>query len=221
MEMYKNQVFTFPSVIGCSEQEQEPHPSPHQTKRSSLNELIRQVYLINGLGHKLPKGSASTRQEQWKQVDTCLQPERVSVRSNLRRVKRQLFRAPRSNRKSTQPKRRECCEDTEAFYFKPLRSQIGRKYIRRGFLWDTRGEVLEQMLRDTLEQEMAYPPGRSVCQLILDAVESIPDMCPAVVERLTQRAKRMEAKFVNDQLRHAAQKDRFQMRESVNSMLFA
>ncbi|KAH8416379.1 hypothetical protein KR222_000828 [Zaprionus bogoriensis] len=206
--MSNNQEFI--SAIGRSDQEQEPtpSPSPDQTKRNSLNERIYQVYLINGVGHKLPKESASTQQEQWQQVDTCLQPERVGFRSSLNQVKRQLFRIPRSYRKCTQPKRRR--GSTEAFNFKPLRSQIGRKSIRRGFLWHTRREVLEQMLQDTIELEMAYAAEQSVCQLILDTIESIPNMCPAVVELLKQRTKRNEA-----------QNDRFQMRESENLIIFA
>ncbi|KAH8412018.1 hypothetical protein KR222_006944 [Zaprionus bogoriensis] len=238
----QNQVFIFNSPIGSSDQElivyQKPghcvvykrehliinNPANYQspTKRSFLNECIRQVYLINGLAHQMHWDHStlqSTRQELWQQVDACLKPENLRVRTSLQRVKRQLFRVSRRNRKSTHPKRSQSWGNTKAFHFKPLRPQIGRKNIRRGFLWHTRRTVLEEMLRENLQREMVNTPA--VCQRILGAVENIPDISPAVIERLTQRAKRMEDMYVTDQLRRAVENHRIMMEESVRSILYA
>lgn len=199
-------------------------PNYHSpTKRSFLNECIRQLYIMNGLAHKLhwaPSTSLSNHQEIWQQVDTCLQPERMSVRSAcLQRVKRQLFRESRRKRKRCQTLRSKVWGGTEGSNFKPLRHKIARPHIRRDYLKSARQTVLQQLIRENLKREMINTPA--VCQSIINAAEGIYNVNASVVNRLTERAKRMEATFMQEQVRRAVQNHQLILEESVRSILYA
>lgn len=225
------------------------------TKRSFLNECIRQLYIINGLAHKLlwaPNTSLASRQELWQQVDLCLQPERLSAHSaSLQRVKRQLFRETRRSRKCT-PSVRGQLWGTQVLYFRPMRSKLGRRNIRRGYMTVARHIVLQQMIRENLKREMIHTPA--VCQSVINAAEGIFNMNAGVIGeicsyhrsaarhqsavnchlsdaelrlrnneacQLTQRAKRLEAMFLHEQVRRAVQNHQLILEESVRSIYYA
>ncbi|KAL7741171.1 hypothetical protein ACLKA6_018195 [Drosophila palustris] len=193
------------------------------TKRSFLNECIRQLYIMNGLGHKLhweQTTSPSNRQEIWKQVNTCLQPERLSVRSaSLQRVKRQLFRESRRNRKRAQTQRSQVWGGTKGSHFKPLRHKIERRHIKRSYLESGRQRALQQLIRESLRREMINTP--KICQRIINATERIFNVDAEVIERLMERAKRMEALYIQEQMRRVVENQQVILEESVRSMLYA
>ncbi|EDW03821.1 uncharacterized protein LOC6561749 [Drosophila grimshawi] len=225
------------------------------TKRSFLNECIRQLYLINGLAHKLhwaPSATLSNRLELWQQVDICLKPERVCPKdASLQRVKRQLFRESQRLRK-TKPRVRGQLWGTQVFNFRHMRQKIGRQHIRRGYLGVARKMVIEQLIRENIRREIIETP--SVCQNVISAADGIfnvnasliNEICsyhrngsrhqPAVESRLsaaelrlrnneacrlTQRAKRLEAMFIHEQVRRAAQNHQLILEESVRSIFYA
>ncbi|KAH8411913.1 hypothetical protein KR222_002341, partial [Zaprionus bogoriensis] len=193
----------------------------NQAKRRYLNECINLTYWTNGLGHKVPfnpDAPLPSRKELWQQVDTCLKPENLVVRTSLPRVKRKLFHVAKRDRKSSNPKRSQSCGGTRAINFKAMRSQIGRKKIRPGFLSNTRRAILDEIIRANEERQKINTP--SVCQRILDAVESMPNITADVIERLTQRAKDMEDMYVTEQIRRTLQSNRIK-EESVRSILYA
>ncbi|XP_017860308.1 PREDICTED: uncharacterized protein LOC108611964 isoform X1 [Drosophila arizonae] len=232
------------------------HPNYQSpTKRSFLNECIRQLYIINGLVHKLnwaPNTLVCTQQELWHQVNMCLQPERLSARNaSLQRVKRQLFRETQRKRKATSSVRGQVW-GTQVFNFKPMRSRIGRRHIRRGYLTVARQIVLQQLIRENVKREMTGTSA--ICQTIINATEGIynvnatviSDICryhqnaarhqPTVQRRLnegqqrmrsseacqlTQRAKRLEAMFLHEQVRRAGQNHQLILEESVRSIYYA
>nr|XP_016933724.1 uncharacterized protein LOC108012798 [Drosophila suzukii] len=227
------------------------------TKRSFLNECIRQLYLMNGMGHKMywrttSAMALSTPGEVWHQVNSCLLPERLTpLKESLKRVKRQLFRDPRADRKNPKPLKGRVW-GTQVFCFKSMREKIGRKYIRRGYLTIARREALQEMIREHLQREMVCSPA--VCNTVISAGDGIfnanarviGDICsyhnnaarhqPAVecrltagearlrnheACRLTNRAKRLEALFIHEQVRRAVQNHQFILEESVRSIYYA
>ncbi|XP_022224505.1 uncharacterized protein LOC111075493 [Drosophila obscura] len=153
------------------------------TKRSFLNECIRQLYLMNGMVHKLYWGTSSaslaTPGELWHQVDSCLQPERITKKiESMKRVKRQLFREPRCGRKTTKPVRGKVW-GTQVFSFRPMREKIGRRYIRRGFLRPARQTVLQQLICENLKREIICSPA--VCKTVISAAEGIFNVNASVI----------------------------------------
>ncbi|EDW80255.1 uncharacterized protein Dwil_GK21056 [Drosophila willistoni] len=227
------------------------------TKRSFLNECIRQLYLMYGLGHKLhwePNTSLASREKIWQQVDVCLQPERVTLkRASVERVKRQLFREDRLSRKNRKPARGNTW-GTQVLNFKPMRHKIGRShgYIRRDYFRCARHNVLQQLIYEKLKREVICSPA--VCQSVIGAADGIfsvnsgviSDICryhhngarhqPAVERhltvgevnlrnneacRITERAKRLEAMFIHEQVRRAVQNHQLILEESVRSVFYA
>ncbi|KAH8246518.1 hypothetical protein KR038_007942 [Drosophila bunnanda] len=227
------------------------------TKRSFLNECIRQLYLMNGMFHKMYWCSTSavalsTPTEVWHQVNSCLQPERLSAKTeSLKRVKRQLFREERGDRKNPRPLKGKLW-GTQVFYFKSMREKLGRRHVRRGYLKIARQSALQAMICENLQREMICTPA--VCRTVISAAEGIfnvnagviGDICsyhdnaarhqPAVEGRLTagearlrnnqacrltQRAKRLEAMFIHEQVRRAVQNHQLILEESVRSIFYA
>ncbi|KAH8410190.1 hypothetical protein KR009_007914 [Drosophila setifemur] len=286
MRPARNQIFIFNSPIDYKDQELivyqkptiltgEPHigycvvfkrdhyilnnPPNYQspTKRSFLNECIRQLYLINGSDSKMYWCSSSatalcTPTEIWHQVNRCLQPERLTPRNEcLKRVKRQLFREPRSDRKNSKPVKGKVW-GTQVFSFKAMRAKLGKKSIPKGYLNVVRNSVLQQMMCENLKREVVCTPA--ICRTVITAAEGIfnsnagvlANICsyhsnaarrqPAVESklteeearvrngqacRLTQRAKRLEAMFIHEQVRRSVQNYQLILEESVRSVYYA
>lgn len=228
------------------------------TKRSFLSECIRQLYLMNGMGHKMywctsTATALCTQNEIWHQVNSCLRPERLSPRTeSLKRVKRQLFRDPRADRKNPKPVKGKVW-GTQVFSFKAMREKLGRKHIRRGYLRIARKNALHEMVREHLRREMITTPI-TIGNTVISANDGIyntnagviGDICnyhdnaarhqPAVecrltagearlrnneACRLTQRAKRLEAMFIHEQVRRAVQNHQLILEESVRSIYYA
>ncbi|ALC40115.1 CG14014 [Drosophila busckii] len=199
------------------------------TKRSFLNECIRQLYLMNGFAHNLhwsSSNSPNSRQEIWQQVDNCLQPERLSPRSaSLQRVKRQLFRESLRQRKGT-PRSRGKLWGTQAFNFKPLRQQIGRHHIRRGYLAAARQIVLRQLIHENLKREIMNTTTategviRVTAQRLLANQARAP--CPLHPHGPgSHKLRSQEALLTQQEMRRAVQSHQRILEESVRSFFYA
>ena len=80
------------------------------TKRSFLNECIRQIYILNGKGNVLPQTPSPivyNKGQIWNTLNYLIQPSRLtSKRASIDRIKRQLFRENRqNNRKPPNPQK--------------------------------------------------------------------------------------------------------------------
>ncbi|KAH8378315.1 hypothetical protein KR093_010696, partial [Drosophila rubida] len=193
-----------------------------QTKRRFLNEMIRQLYVVNNCSHHLrwlPTFAMTDRQRLWEQVDFCLRPERMSVElSAIKRVRRQLFRESKQSRKmqSSKVRRSMYWGTTHVSHFKTLRRHIGRQHVRRSYLDGVRRNVLQQLVRENVTEEMITTPA--VCDSIIVAAERIFNVNPTVMQTLTERAKRI---FAEEKARLAAEKTQYIMEESVRSVIYA
>lgn len=194
------------------------------TKRSFLNECIRQVYLLNGFGNKLHFDTNATvqcsREELLQQVDLYTQPERLSPwKHSLNRCKRQLFRQSQQVRKPARTRRNPCWGGTEAVHLKPVRHLIRRQYIRRGFLNPVRRITLHQMLREALDEQKITQP--EIRDRVEGDAEHIAHMDADTITSLTERAKRMDAAYMHERMRLAVEQHRIMMEESVRSIMYA
>ncbi|KAH8392090.1 hypothetical protein KR215_000360, partial [Drosophila sulfurigaster] len=192
------------------------------TKRSFLNECIRQLYVINGMAHHLnwlPTFPMTDRQRLWQQVDYCLRPERLTVEGRaMKHVKRQLFRESQRERKVLRSKvnRSVYWGTTSVSNYRNLRHHIGRHRVKRSYLTGVRRNVLQQLVRENVTQEMINTP--SVCEGIIVAAERIFNVNPTVMQTLTERAKEI---FAKEKARLAAEKTAYILEESVRSVIYA
>lgn len=116
------------------------------TKRSFLNECIRQIYILNGKGNVLPLTPSPiefNKAQIWNAVNTLLQPLRiVNKRDSIDRIKRQLFREAREKtRKIIKPQKLQAIQ-TEFCYYKESRYSLGARKIRRNYLEAARLQIL-------------------------------------------------------------------------------
>lgn len=193
-------------------------------KRSFLNECINQVYLVNGFGNKLHfDGNATvtcSREEIKQQLDLYTHPEPTSPWKNrLDKIKKRLFQPVLQVRKQTNVHRNLNFGATEAMNMKPVRHLFERMRIRRGFLNPVRRTILQQVLRESLDENKITRPE------IRDRVEGdaryIADMNPETIARLTERAKRMDEAYTHERMRIALEHHRMMMEESVRSIMYA
>ncbi|XP_030380652.1 uncharacterized protein LOC115628608 [Scaptodrosophila lebanonensis] len=211
------------------------------TKRSFLNECIRQLYLINGWVNQLhwDGQSLNNRKELWRQVDICLRSGQrpVNRRESVHRVKRQLFRDDRGKRKWKKPKR-SSASHTQIINFRSIRDKIGRQHVRRSYLKPARTTVIQRLICENLQREMRTAPAAAaaisaahefinanadiLCSYKQELARSQPMLecnnqtcCPR------RRPKHLDTLFMHQQMQHAVQNHQLILEESVRSMYYA
>lgn len=125
------------------------------TKRSFLNECIRQIYIING--NDMPIATINpvefNKAHLWNALNNLMVPAKVSRhQASVLRVKRRLFREPKQRlRKFRQPKF-NASQISECLNFKTSRHIVGIKKIPRNYLDLARSGVYND-LRQNLKRK--------------------------------------------------------------------
>ncbi|KAM7351756.1 uncharacterized protein ACRADG_004492 [Cochliomyia hominivorax] len=113
------------------------------TKRSFLNECIRQIYIING--NSMPNISIPVEYNKgliWNTLNAILMPVKMSTyQASVQRVKRRLFREPKQKLRKSQNPKFNGNNLTECLNFKASRHNLGIRKIPRSYLDQARQNI--------------------------------------------------------------------------------
>lgn len=150
------------------------------TKRSFLRECIRQIYILNGRLHTLPNipnAIEFNRNQIWSNINEILiQATQLSNHYVLvERVKRQLFREPKTRRRKAVGPCKQEIQITKLYNFGAWRLNVGAqpKRIKRNYLDEARNRLKEDHHRRSSGRKRKSDGVKAANPLNIDTHEGI------------------------------------------------
>ncbi|XP_075150096.1 uncharacterized protein LOC142224199 [Haematobia irritans] len=218
------------------------------TKRSFLNECIRQIYILHGSDMSMMAIPVEfNRSYIWNTLNALMVPQKMSHhQASVQRVKRQLFREPKQKQRKYKKPMHNVITETEAFYYKHQRNEIGIRKIRRSYLDQARRNIYSELkpnLKRKHEEEPLHLSSKEgnfqisqqiinkVCRYHGNMARQQPIRQRSLEEqlkrernteacRLSRRAKKLEEVLVEQQYRERLQANEKILEASIRSILY-
>ncbi|XP_013101331.1 uncharacterized protein LOC106083053 [Stomoxys calcitrans] len=227
---------------------QEPNfKSP--SKRSFLNECIRQIYILHGSDMSTMTIPVEfNRCLIWNTLNALMVPQRMSpYQASVQRVRRRLFRDAKQKRRKTKRPTHNNITETECYHYKPFRHQIGLRKIPRSYLEEAcrqiyaeRSQNLKRKHENIEPLHLATKEGvfqvsqqviNKVCRYHGNMARPQPSRERSMEEqikrernteacRLSRRAKKLEEVLVEQQYRERLQANEKVLEASIRSILY-
>lgn len=172
------------------------------TKRSFLNECIRQIYILHGSDMSMmPIPVEFNRCLIWNTLNNLMVPQKIThYQASVERVKRRLFREPKQKQRKIRAPVRNVIIETEYAYYKDCRDQLGIRKIPRSYLDEARTKIYAERSQDLKRKHDEIADNKLHESLHLSTKEGVFQISQQVINKV--------CRYHGNMARHHPQRER-------------